>query len=258
MPRWARLNSGCFALALPLVLPLTLFLTFPVSARAAQSTVPAGSTTALVTGSTLDLACADLSVLGTVRVNGGRIANTGTLGIAQGGTVDGGSGNIFVGNGWTNNGSFLPGTSTVTLGDGCASGPFSFSGGPTVFNNLTLSSNNGRSFVIPSGLNIMVTGTLTLQGAPGKPIQVVSANGGNAYIGLGPNATVVQSNASVATNVLMGNDALAVPGPGGPALGLLALVLAGLAARMGRLPAPGTRRRLQSGLQSFIHLPTTP
>jgi hypothetical protein len=100
-----------------------------------------------------------------------------------------------------------------------------------VFNNLTLSSSHGATFVIPSGSNITVNGTLTLQGTQRNPISLLASTSQLAVISLGPNAQVVQSNTSL-TNVQIGNAIVAqsIPTLNEYALGLLVLLMSSFVA----------------------------
>lgn len=97
--------------------------------------------------------------------------------------------------------------------------------GTMVFQNLTLSSTTGRTFVIPVGSNITVLGTLTLQGAPGQSIQLVSSGGGTAVINLGAGATVSRSFTTVAGNVQIGAAQVAASIPTLSEYGIMLLVL---------------------------------
>lgn len=175
-------------------------------------------------------------------MDSGQIINADSIGIGVLGVLEGGSGSISVGGNWDNSGTFIPGTSTVIFADGCSVTPAQLTGN-TTFHNLTLISTNGRTFVFPAGSNITVNGTLTLQGAPGLPIQLVSSSGQAAVIALGPNAQVVRSNANASPNVQIGaiSSATAIPTLNEYGLMILALLLASMAARQID-PSPFARR----------------
>jgi hypothetical protein len=175
-----------------------LFLLLPTAETVTALTIPPGGSLSI--GGTLDLGCTDLDVQGSVLVGAGRISQAATIDIAASGVLDGGSGTISLGGNWNNAGSFVPGSGTVTLVDDCSAGPAQITGN-TVFNNLTLTSANGRTFVIPAGRGITVTGALTLQGLPALPIQLASSSGLPAFITLGAGAQLVSSNATVPPNV---------------------------------------------------------
>ena len=176
----------------------------------AQVTVPTGGTTSLPASGIMNLGCNALNVSGAYRVNSGQAINASGVSIGSGGTLDGGQGIVSVSGNWSNSGTFVPGTGTVMFIDGCATGNIVLSG-TAVFNNLTLSSSTGRTFVIPAGANITVNGVLTLQGASGQPISLVSSAGSTAFIGLGPQATVVRNNVNVANNVQIGAAPANIP-----------------------------------------------
>jgi hypothetical protein len=109
-----------------------------------------------------------------------------------------------VGGNITAGGSVDTGNNSLVLRDGCDPGNSTQISGNFVFQNLTLTSTTGRTFVIPAGVNITVLGTLTLQGVPGQNIQLLSSGGGTAVITLGPSATVTRNNATVNGGVQIG------------------------------------------------------
>jgi hypothetical protein len=191
----------------------------------AQLAVPAGGTVNVSNGSTVGMACTLLDVQGNLLVNAGQVLGAGGVAIASGGSLNGGSGLVSLSGNWSNSGSFTAGSGTVVITDGCAVGPITISGN-TVFNNLTLSSTGGRSFVVPAGSHLTVNGTLTLQGAPGQPIVLQSSSGDTAVISLGPNANVVRDNAIVSANVQIGALPATVPTLQEWGLALLALLVA--------------------------------
>jgi hypothetical protein len=168
-----------------------------------QVTVPPGGSLTVPSGGALGLGCTALNVSGGFALNSGQVNGAGGVGIGASGTLNAGSGTLRVSGNWSNSGSFVPGTSTVVFNDGCASGPITVSG-TTTFHNLTLTSTSGRTFILPQGSNITVNGVLTLQGAPGNPITLVSSGAGTAVVNLGPGATVVRDNATVNGNVQIG------------------------------------------------------
>jgi hypothetical protein len=214
---------------------IALALALAVSgASLAQVNVPTGGVVNVPAGS-MNLACAGLNVQGTYNVGTGQVQNTGDVGIAATGTVNGGQGTLRVTGNWNNLGNFVAGTSTVLFTDGCAVGPQTLSGN-SVFYNLTLSSTNGQTFVLPAGSNITVLGVLTLQGASGNPIQLTSSSGQTALITFGPAAQLVNTNANVNGNVQFGNQAqaLAIPTLSEYGVLLLSLLMAGTLYWLGR------------------------
>lgn len=169
----------------------------------AQITVPSSSNLTVPAGGTIGLGCAALNVMGGFILNSGQVNKAGAVGIGAGGTLDAGSGTLVISGDWSNNGSFIPGSSLVIFNDDCAFGPISFSGN-SVFYNLTLISTSGRTFVLPEGSHVTVNGTLTLQGTTGNNIQLVSSGPGAAVVSLGPNANVISNYATVNGNVQIG------------------------------------------------------
>ena len=211
----------------------------------AQVTVPVGGTINVGSGS-MNLGCAALNVLGTFNLNSGQVSNTGDVTIFAGGTLDGGQGTLSVSGNWSNSGTFIPGTGTVIFTDGCALGPLQITG-TTVFNNLTLTSSNGRTFVIPAGANITVNGTLTLQGTSGQPIALASSSAQLAIINLGPTAQVIRNFANVNGNVQIGAapSVQGVPTLSEFGLIILALLMAGTTLWRGRVGTFNAKRKNQ-------------
>ena len=202
----------------------------------AQVNVPGGGGSMGVAGGSMGLGCTALNVQGTFNVNSGQVSGTGDVNIASTGTVNGDQGTLSVSGNWSNSGAFVPGTGTVIFTDGCAVGPLQISG-TTVFNNLTLTSTNGQTFVIPAGANITVNGTLTLLGASGSPIQLVSSSGQTAVINLGPSAQVIRNFVNVSGNVQIGalSSAQSIPTLSEYGLIILSLLMAGTVLWRGRV-----------------------
>lgn len=172
------------------------------AAATAQVTVPAGGSVSVPPGGAVDLACTGLLVNGSFQLGSGQVDNAAGVTINAGGNVDGGTGTLNVSGDWSNGGSFVPGTGTVAFGDACTSGPVSFTG-PTTFHNLTL--DGGRTYTVPAGATLVVTGVLRLDGTLADPVTLVSSDPGRtAFIRLGPQAQVVRTFADVASNVQIG------------------------------------------------------
>lgn len=210
-------------------------------AALAQFTIPLDSSYNVADGA-MGLGCTALNVAGTLNMNSGEISDISEVNIATTGTINGGQGMLNVSGDWNNLGTFVPGTGTVNFTDGCAVGPVQISG-KTVFNNLTLSSAEGRTFIVPAGENITVNGILTLQGTEGQPIQLVSSSGETAVIGLGPSAQVIQNFANVSANVQISATPRAIPTMSDYGLIILSLLLAGAALWGGRIGAFSAMRR---------------
>lgn len=226
----------------------------------AQFTVPVDATVDMPAGTLVDLGCTPVQVQGNLNLLTTQMSTASNFDIAGTGVVNGIAGTLTVGGDLTSGGTFNAGTTAVLLTDGCTGGNTTHLAGTLVFQNLTLSSTSGRAFVIPAGSQITVLGTLTLQGTPAQPIQLLSSGAGTAAISLGPAAVLNQNMAIVAGNVQIGAmpaDAAvrAVPATGAHSVVLLSLLL-GLAAlryqrsgrtdpmRTPRPPAPtGSRRK---------------
>lgn len=206
----------------------------------AQFSVGSGATYSVPAGGT-NVGCLSVDVQGTLATPAGQFTTASSLAIGATGIFDGGAGTLSVGGTLSNAGTFNAGAGTVVLNDGCAGGTSQLSG-DMVFQNLTLSSVTGRTFVIPAGSHITVLGMLTLQGTGAQSIQLVSSGAGTAVIQLGPAAVVNRNFANVAGNVQIGaaiaGGAAPIPTLGTPALLLLSVLLGGLALRR----RPGVRR----------------
>ena len=195
----SRLLAGC-AMAFCLCAP-----------AAAQIVIPPGASLDAPSGSIVDLSCSTVDMQGTLNI-GGTLSVDSDVTFGSSAIVSGSNGIISVGGNLSATGPIDTGNNTVVLRDGCIGNTSQISGN-FVFQNLTLSSTTGRTFVIPAGANITVLGTLTLQGAPGQNIQLVSSGGGTAVINLGPGATVTRNNATVNGGVQIGGAAAATAFP---------------------------------------------
>lgn len=186
--------------------------------------VPSGGSFDVPAAGSVNLACTVLDDQGTFNLNSGQLDQASAVNIGPTGVLNGGSGILNVSGDWTNAGTFNAGTGSVVFQDGCSASPTTLSG-DTTFYNLTLSSTSGRTFVLPAGSHITVLGSLTLQGAPGNPIQINSSGGPTAIVNLGPGATVSSNFANVAANVQIG----AAPSPASiPTLNEYGLIALGL------------------------------
>lgn len=217
-----------------------------ISSALAQVNVPVGATISVPAGGSMNLGCVALNLLGTFNLNSGQVSNTGNVSVVAGGTLDGGQGTLRVSGNWSNSGTFIAGTGSIIFTDGCAAGPQQITGS-SVFNNLTLGSGNGRTFVIPAGANITVNGVLTLQGTSGQPITLVSSSGQLAIINFGPSAQVTSNFANVSSNVQIGAAASVqgIPTLSESGLIILALLMAGTALWRGRIGSLNAKRKNQ-------------
>jgi hypothetical protein len=142
----------------------------------ADLVVPVGATTSLGSG-IVDLACSDLVVGGTVRVQSGAVRNVRNVTIQSGGAIDGGSGVIQVGGNWTANGSFVAGTGEVDFRDLCGVGAASISGDTTFF-RASFVSTTSKNYIFGVGSTQRILSVLEISGATPSPIQFRSATPG--------------------------------------------------------------------------------
>lgn len=142
----------------------------------ADLVVPVGATTSLGSG-IVDLACSDLVVGGTVRVQSGAVRNVRNVTIQSGGAIDGGSGVIQVGGNWTANGSFVAGTGEVDFRDLCGVGAASISGDTTFF-RASFVSTTSKNYIFGVGSTQRIFSVLEVSGATPSPIQFRSATPG--------------------------------------------------------------------------------
>ncbi len=157
------------------VLSATLWLA-GVSHVRADLIVPAGGIVN-VNGATIDLACTDLVVGGTLNVAAGSIVNVRNAAILPGGIVDGGSGLIAVGGDWTNNGQLLAGTGTVRFSDLCSLTGATITGSTTFFNARFVST-FGKTYRFAVGSTQTIAGILEIAGSAAQPIQFRSTAAG--------------------------------------------------------------------------------
>jgi hypothetical protein len=188
---------------------VTALLMLLAQSSFAQLTVVSGSTYALA-GSQSSMACTNVSVQGTLNVGSTDLSQVASIDISSGGQVLAGSSTISLGRNWSNNGTYTAGTGTVLINDVCSSGPSEISGS-TQFNNLTLSSSTGRSFILSDGAVITISGTLRLEGTQANPITLSTRTGQSAKIQLMPGAQIINSNGSAATSVSIVQVAQPIP-----------------------------------------------
>lgn len=130
--------------------------------------VPANSSTTLSAG-TLDLACTDLVVAGTLRVATGRVINVRNVSIQPGGTIVVGSGTIALGGNWSNSGTLAGGAGTVHFRDLCSVASTTISGN-SVFATVSFVSAIGKTYVFAAGTTQSMTAGLEIAGTVGRPI----------------------------------------------------------------------------------------
>lgn len=142
-------------------------------AARADLVVPASGSVALG-GGTLDLACTDVIVAGTLDLGGGSLSNVRSVVIQAGGVVSVGGGSISLSGDWSNAGTLNAGTGTVSFVDavGCATNS-TISGNSTFF-RLSIVSATGKLYRFASGSMQTTLSQLTLTGAAGNPLRIES------------------------------------------------------------------------------------
>lgn len=248
-------------------LALSIALAGPV---AADLVVPPGGTQDLAGGS-MDLACTDVVVGGTLIVGSGALTNVRHLTIQAGGEIQGSSGTIEIGGDWSNAGTFTSGTGTVQFRDLCSL-PSAAISGSTTFANASFVTATGKNYVFAVGSTQTVTGTLEIAGTSGQPIQFRSSSPGSvASINLLPAGTQQIQHVGVSDVWATGQwlapsltneggtgnaqrwfASSVVIGPVRPVPTLADAALAALAAMLACFGALGLRRReaARSGLRS--------
>ncbi len=135
--------------------------------------VAAGATTSVNSG-TIDLACTDVVVAGTLTLGSGSLRNVRHFTIQAGGTVSGSSGTIELGGNWNNLGAFVAGSSRVEFRDLCASTASAVSGS-TTFANASFVSASGKSYTFAAGTTQTISTALEIAGTAPLPIQFRSS-----------------------------------------------------------------------------------
>lgn len=145
--------------------------------------VPSGSLASIGPG-TIDLACSDVVVSGTLQVNSGQLRNVRSVTINPGGAIDGGSGLIEVGGNWTNSGTFIAGAGAVNFRDLCSFGNAVVMGS-TTFYRASFVSGSGKNYVFAIGSTQTISALLEIAGTAPQPIQFRSSIPGQvAFINL--------------------------------------------------------------------------
>ena len=168
-----------------LLLTATLSVAAFGTARYAQAdlVVPANSVMNLASG-TVDLACTDLIVGGTLQLASGSILNARHVTIQAGGTIDGGTGILAAGGNWANAGQFIPGTSQVRFRDLCSLASVTIAGN-TTFATASFVTATGKNYVFSVGSTQTVNNLLEIAGTAPLPIQFRSSGAGQtAFINL--------------------------------------------------------------------------
>ena len=236
------------------------------AAAHAQYVVPAGATMGLG-GGTMDLACTDVIVDGTLDMQGGTFTNVRHVQIGAGGSLALGSGSVSLAGNWSNAGSFAAGTGSVTIVDNAACSATSVISGNSSFYALNIASTTGKLVQFAAGSVQTVQSALTLTGAPGTPLRIESTTPSTISADINLVAGATQNLANLAVRGMRaGGQWLAAgqtnqgPGPvsgwfGTPTPGGIAPVptlsqwaMVGLTLTLGALAARQRRRPLNKNL----------
>ena len=176
-----------------LIFGCALGISFLTAARPAHAEliVPAGAVfdLAIFGGGTLDLACTDVVVAGTLLLSTGSISNARNVTIQAGGTIDGGSGAVEMGGDWANSGQFNAGTSVVSFRDLCSLTAATITGN-TTFATASFVTATGKSYVFAAGATQTVNNLLQIVGSGAPPIWFQSQTPGQVgFINLLPAGT---------------------------------------------------------------------
>lgn len=140
--------------------------------------VPSGGSQDLAGGS-MDLACTDVVIDGTLKLSGGSLLNVRHLTLGAGGAIDADTGTIQIGGNWTNNGgTFTAGTSSVQFRDLCSL-PAANVSGDTTFANASFVTATGKNYVFSVGSTQRIGGILEIAGTTPQPIQFRSSSPGS-------------------------------------------------------------------------------
>ena len=126
---------------------------------------------------TVDLACTDLVVAGTLQLASGSVLNARHVTIQAGGTIDGGTGILAVGGNWANAGQFLPGSSQVRFRDLCSLASVTIAGN-TTFATASFVTATGKNYMFAVGSTQTVNNLLEIAGTVALPIQFRSSGAG--------------------------------------------------------------------------------
>ena len=168
------------------------------AAAHAQYVVPAGATMGLG-GGTMDLACTDVIVDGTLDMQGDTFVNVRHVQIGAAGSLALGSGSVTLAGNWANAGAFDAGTGSVGIVDDAACSAGSVVSGNSSFYALSVTSASGKLVQFTVGSMQTVQSSLTLTGAAGTPLRIESTTPGtvSADINLLTGATQNLANLAV-------------------------------------------------------------
>jgi len=204
-----------------------LCLLFESSAIASVN-IPAGGRIAL-NGGGLGVGCTDMTVGGNLQLGSGAVFSIRDMRILAG-SIDAGSGTLTLGGNWDNQGSFIAGSSLVSIVDACA--PAAGFSGPSTFYDLSLVSSIGKRITILPGQTQTVLHALTIIGTLANPIQIQSGVPGRpGFLQLDAFATQNISHVGVSDNWATGQPlapTLSNEGGTGNSLGWFGVALDGV------------------------------
>jgi len=181
------------------------------AATGAQAVVMVGAGSALnFADANVSLGCGDLTVQGQTSGTAANVTAIANLVIAAGGTLAPGASQLTLGGNFADAGTFTPGTSRVAIVDTCGSGTSTVSGA-TSFYDLIVATASGKRLVLPAALTQSIAHALTLQGAAGNLLQVLSSSAGQQAL-LDVGAGAAQSIAYVDARDNKASGAAIAPG----------------------------------------------
>lgn len=155
----------------------------------------------------INMHCRDLTVIGTISIDSGSFINIRNVDIS-GGHFNAGSGQLALSGNWINNGTFTPGTSLVSIQDGCST-TISRMEGNTTFFNFSAVSAVGKILQVAAGSTQVFLNSLTLEGGSGNPLVIQSDSAGNTvYFSLDPSGTQDIAAVDVSDNDASGGQLL--------------------------------------------------
>jgi hypothetical protein len=192
-----------------LCLPALIACTLAWPAFAAV-TVGVGSSVDLA-DATMDWGCAAVSISGQLTATSAALNGLSDISISAGANVALGSGQVTLGGNFSNAGTFTPGTGRIGIVDACGTGTSQLSGS-TSFYDFAVNSATGKQLVLPASVTQTVTHGLTLQGAAGNLLQLVSSSAGqHAALAVSPGASQTVSYVNARDNDA--SAATIAPGP---------------------------------------------
>ena len=161
----------------------------------------------------IDLGCTPFQVAagGSATLDSGQIV--GGTDVGNAGQLDAGSATVQASGDWSNNGTFLAGTSLVALQDGCGR-PSSTLSGDSSFFRFTDNTTSGRTLVFTAGRTQRVSSALTLAGTTGNRLHIRSSSPGSpGFLELASTGTQSIAEVDVQDNHELVTGQVIAPGP---------------------------------------------